>query len=96
MKFLGAEFTFKHPSVEYKIVVRFGSDVVWVRCAGKAYRIENRPRKYGGCPYKPCMTHAMQAAHKALPEPPEQPRNEFERQREDSVKPTSLRIVRGS
>lgn len=93
LKSVGADFTFEQSGIGV-IVVRFRADVVTVRYFGKVHRIDNRPRRWGGSPYKPCLTHAMDAARQALPKP-QPPKTEHERQRRAAVEKRPLRVFKG-
>ena len=58
MKLTSAEFVFVDKKECVEIV--FHGDSVRVLAGGKEiYKADNTPRKYGGRPYKPCVSHCL-------------------------------------
>lgn len=69
MKLQAASFLFKHP-VAGTVLVEFDGDQVTVQgTKEKPFVIENGPAKWGGRPFKPCVTHALEAIAAAAREP---------------------------
>jgi len=94
MKLQRASFTFKHHE-HGAITVEFAGDIVFVTRGdlSQKLRIDNKSARYGGRPFKPCATHAIDLARQVLPKP-EAPKTEFDKQRRAKQRP-GLRIHRG-
>ena len=87
MTLLCTRFYFQHHTG--RVSVTFEGDAVSVLLPNKAvHTIQNRPRKWGGRPYKPCLTHATELASQYLAKPKQ---NNFAKQRREKQSP-SLRI----
>jgi hypothetical protein len=69
--------------------VTFEGDEVEVVGANRV-TLDNKPRTWGGRPYKPCISHATEAIRTALGEPA---KNNFETRRRNETRP-STRLVR--
>lgn len=64
MKLNAATFSLTHAK-HGKIAVTFEGDVITVQFADQLKTKANKPAKWGGRPYKPCVSHAIRLAGEA-------------------------------
>lgn len=83
-----ARFTIVHAKLG-EIDVDFEGDKIMVHPGivvggQRPFMIDNKPRKWGGRPYKPCVSHALDCIRLATHKPPA---SEQARQRQKKVRP---------
>jgi len=72
-----------HHRIHGDVLVRFSDDIAEVEVKGKTYPFENKPRKWGGAPYKPCLTHCVDLVKRAM-QPEKKPTGAASRRQKES------------